>query len=121
MRKLIFGLLALALFMGTTQVSAQKKKKTNGPITGKVFTVDPEKGFIRLIITTRNKKETNTSDALYQIEPDTEVILMTGKEKKVIMGKEGLKDVQKDDQAVVVQDADFKTVSITISGPRAPK
>jgi hypothetical protein len=117
MRKAIFVVLGLglALLLGTGESAAQKKKKANGPIQGKVFAVDEEKGFIRLLVQTRNKKETSTTDPLYKIDDDTKIIINTGKDKKEYMGKEGLKEVKKDDQATVVIDSDFKTISVTIN------
>jgi hypothetical protein len=114
MRKLVFGLLALGLFLGTGESADKKKKKANAPIQGKVFSVDAEKGSVRLLITTRNKKEKTETDAAYQVDDDTKIII-NGKDKKEYEGKEGLKYVNKDDMATVVLDSDFKTISITIS------
>lgn len=116
MRKLVFGLLALAIVLiGTGESAAQKKKKAaNAPVTGKVFAVDTEKGFIRLIVTSRNKKETSTTDPSFKIDDDTKIIIQ-GKDKKELMGVEGLKEIKKDDMATVVMDTDFKTISVTVT------
>ena len=117
MRKLVFGLLALALFIGTSgQSVAQKKKKKadNAPVTGKVFSVDTEKGFIRLIVVSRNKKETSTTDPSFKIDDDTKIIIQ-GKDKKELTGTDGLKEINKDDMATVVMDADFKVLSVTVT------
>jgi hypothetical protein len=115
MRKAIFVVLGLALLAGTGESADKKKKKANAPINGKVFSVDEEKGFVRLIVMTKNKKETSTSDPTYKVDDDTKIIINSGKEKKEFTGKEGLKEIKKDDQATVVLDSDFKTVSITIN------
>lgn len=115
MRKLVFGLLAVALFlMGSGESAAQKKKKANGPIQGKVFSVDTDKGFIRLIVTSRNKKETSTTDPTFKIDDDTKIII-NGKDKKDLVGPAALKEVKEGDMASVVLDSDFKTVSVTIT------
>jgi hypothetical protein len=115
MRNVVFGFLAVAILIGTGDVAnAQKKKqkKANAPVTGKIFSIDEDKGFIRLLVTTRNKKETSTTDPLFKIDEDTKIVTA----KKEFTGMAGLKELKKDDMVTVQMDEDLKVISVTVGG-----
>ena len=115
MRTLIGVVTLLALFACTGESADKDKKKVEQTFTGKVFSVDPEGGFVTVIITAAAKKEKKTVDAKYKVNDDTTIILGQGKE---VLGKEGLKDIKEGMIVTVALDKDSRTISITVGGAK---
>ena len=107
----VFLVLAFFALAGTGESADKKQQKKGAPVTGKVFEVDTEKGFVRRIIVRNTKKEKGQTDASFKVSDDTKVVV-GGKE---YVGKDGLKEIKPDDTATVTQDSDYKVLEVRVT------